>query len=70
MYVEHFRQAEVQGEKINKKSGDECMFLWIEKIYVEYDTEIEVVTWKNRKEFVNKRGKIEELMGGKKECNL
>ena len=40
--------------------------LWIEKIYVEYDTEIEVVTWKNRKEFVNKRGKIEELMGGKK----
>ena len=44
--------------------------LWIEKIYVEYDTEIKVVTWKNRKEFVNKRGKIEELMGGKKECNL
>ena len=40
--------------------------LWIEKIYVEYDTEIEVVTWKNRKEFVNKRGKKEELVGGKK----
>ena len=40
--------------------------LWIEKIYVEYDTDIEVVTWRNRKEFVNKRGIIEELMGGKK----
>ena len=36
--------------------------LWIEKKYVEYDTEIEVVTWKNRKEFVNKRGKNEELV--------